>query len=118
MSRRRALIPATVLALAVLVPLVAQEKPAEDAYVRAHYTKHEFEIPMRDGVTLFTAVYVPKDRSTSYPIILQRTPYSVCSMPLGSLGKFNLLLASGACTCPTLAVVADYCCARRMRSAS
>ncbi len=77
MSRRRALIPATVLALAVLVPLVAQEKPAEDAYVRAHYTKHEFEIPMRDGVKLFTAVYVPKDRSKTYPIILQRTPYSV-----------------------------------------
>ena len=32
---------------------------------------------MRDGVKLFTAVYVPKDRSTTYPIMLLRTPYSV-----------------------------------------
>jgi putative CocE/NonD family hydrolase len=32
---------------------------------------------MRDGVKLFTAVYVPKDFSQSYPIIMQRTPYSV-----------------------------------------
>jgi hypothetical protein len=32
---------------------------------------------MRDGVKLFTAVYVPKDESHNYPIILMRTPYSV-----------------------------------------
>jgi putative CocE/NonD family hydrolase len=32
---------------------------------------------MRDGVRLFTAVFTPKDRSTNYPILLQRTPYSV-----------------------------------------
>ncbi len=45
--------------------------------VRAHYTKQEFYIPMRDGVRLFTAVYSPKERSTTYPIMLSRTPYSV-----------------------------------------
>ena len=66
-----------VLAAFVLLPLAAQEAPPADAYVRAHYTKHEFEIPMRDGVKLFTAVYVPKDRSLRYPILLQRTPYGV-----------------------------------------
>jgi putative CocE/NonD family hydrolase len=32
---------------------------------------------MRDGVKLFTAVYVPKDESRQYPILLNRTPYSV-----------------------------------------
>lgn len=32
---------------------------------------------MRDGVRLFTAVYVPKDSSTSYPILLTRTPYGI-----------------------------------------
>ena len=32
---------------------------------------------MRDGVKLFTAVYVPKDTSQAWPILLQRTPYSV-----------------------------------------
>ena len=32
---------------------------------------------MRDGVHLFTAVYIPKDDSTPYPILLTRTPYTV-----------------------------------------
>ena len=32
---------------------------------------------MRDGVTLFTSVYVPRDTSTPRPIILKRTPYGV-----------------------------------------
>src|SRR5438552_1379781 len=46
-------------------------------YFMAHYTKYEYKIPMRDGVKLFTAVYAPKDISQSYPMLLQRTPYSV-----------------------------------------
>jgi len=46
-------------------------------YVKAHYTKYEYEIPMRDGKKLFTSVYVPKDDSEKYPILLMRTPYSV-----------------------------------------
>ena len=43
------------------------------------YVKHEYRIPMRDGVKLFTAVYVPKDASADrrYPILMIRTPYSV-----------------------------------------
>ncbi len=55
--------------------------PAQSAIeaVKAGYTKYEFKIPMRDGVRLFTAVYVPKDASASrtYPILLNRTPYTV-----------------------------------------
>src|SRR5271163_1637869 len=46
-------------------------------YTRAHYTKYDYRIPMRDGVKLFTSVYVPKDTSQSYPFMMQRTPYSV-----------------------------------------
>jgi hypothetical protein len=46
-------------------------------YTRAHYTKYEYRIPTRDGVKLFTTVYVPKDFSQTYPIMLHRTPYSV-----------------------------------------
>jgi hypothetical protein len=46
-------------------------------YVKANYTKYEHRIPMRDGVRLFTAVYAPKDTSQTYPILLNRTPYSV-----------------------------------------
>ncbi len=46
-------------------------------YVKARYTKYEYRIPMRDGQRLFTAVYVPKEDSQTYPILLKRTPYSV-----------------------------------------
>ena len=49
----------------------------DQAYVREHYTKFEYEVPMRDGVNLFTAVYQPKDDSEAYPILLTRTPYSL-----------------------------------------
>ena len=31
---------------------------------------------MRDGKTLFTSFYVPRDHSKAYPIMLNRTPYS------------------------------------------
>ena len=34
-------------------------------------------IPMRDGVKLFTSIYVPRDTTQAYPILMQRTPYSV-----------------------------------------
>jgi putative CocE/NonD family hydrolase len=59
-------------------------KAKEDSiYVRQHYTKLEQMVPMRDGVKLFTSIYVPKDVSTGakYPIMLCRTPYS--SAPYG-----------------------------------
>ena len=52
-----------------------KEQPAYD--VREHYTKFEYRIPMRDGVSLFTAVYVPKDQSQAWPFLINRTPYSV-----------------------------------------
>eukprot|EP01034_Spumella_vulgaris_P042767 gene42767-53060_t len=53
------------------------DAPAADTYsVREHYTKYEYRIPMRDGVRLFTTVYVPKDSAKRYPFLMQRTPYS------------------------------------------
>jgi hypothetical protein len=66
-----------VFALAVPAQQPAPQAPAED-YVRAHYTKYEFRIPMRDGKRLFTAVYVPKnDAAGPYPFLMDRSPYSV-----------------------------------------
>jgi len=48
-------------------------------WIKASYTKYEYRVPMRDGVHLFTAVYVPKDASPTnqYPIMFDRTPYTV-----------------------------------------
>ncbi len=65
--------------LATSIAVRAQQKtdaPTED-YVKAHYTKYEYRIPMRDGKKLFTSVYVPKDTAQAYPILMDRTPYSV-----------------------------------------
>jgi uncharacterized protein len=50
------------------------------AEVRENYTKFEYRVPMRDGVKLFTSVYIPKDVFTdgrTYPIMMQRTGYNV-----------------------------------------
>jgi uncharacterized protein len=51
----------------------------DSIYVRQHYDKFEYQIPMRDGIKLFTVVYVPKDKSKTYPILLNRTPYNASS---------------------------------------
>jgi putative CocE/NonD family hydrolase len=69
-------------AVAVLPPAAAGAEATDP--VRARYTKYEYRIPMRDGVRLFTSVYVPKDagKDKRYPILLTRTPYSVA--PYGS----------------------------------
>src|SRR5256884_2071934 len=55
----------------------AGKEPPKEDYVKAHYTKYEYRIPMRDGKKLFTSVYVPKDDSKPYPILMDRTPYNV-----------------------------------------
>jgi putative CocE/NonD family hydrolase len=47
------------------------------AWLAEHYTKYEHRIPMRDGIHLFTRVYVPKDDSQPWPIMLTRTPYAL-----------------------------------------
>lgn len=61
------------IALLAAGPAFGQGKEA----VLTGYTKYEYRIPMRDGVKLFTSVYVPKDDSKPYPMLMSRTPYSV-----------------------------------------
>lgn len=58
--------------------LVCNAASAADApSFASRYTKHEHRIPMRDGVRLYTTVYLPKDPAAGpRPILLQRTPYS------------------------------------------
>jgi len=66
--------------------------------VRDLYSKGEYMIPMRDGVKLFTAVFVPK-REGPWPILMNRTPYGV--EPYGadsfptSLGPSPLFMEDG-----------------------
>ncbi len=46
-------------------------------YIKDNYMKQEVQITMRDGVKLFTSIYIPKDTSQQYPFLMMRTPYSV-----------------------------------------
>src|SRR6266850_5514139 len=58
-------------------------------YARENFDKREVRIPMRDGAKLFTSIYTPKNVSRTYPILMNRTPYSVG--PYGA-DKFKELL--------------------------
>jgi putative CocE/NonD family hydrolase len=55
---------------------VAQSNSQDSLWVMENYTKKEQYITMRDGVRLFTSMYIPKDKSEKHPIILFRSPYS------------------------------------------
>ncbi len=48
----------------------------DSAWIKEHYYKIERMIPMRDGVKLFTCIYIPTDQSEKHPLLLTRTPYS------------------------------------------
>src|SRR4026208_1507691 len=45
-------------------------------YVKENYKKIDTTITMRDGIRLYTCIYIPKDESQQYPILMERTPYS------------------------------------------
>jgi putative CocE/NonD family hydrolase len=68
---------------------IGSEQSALADYIKSNYTKREVQIPMRDGVKLFTSIYEPRDTSQKYPILLSRTPYTVA--PYGP-DKFKPLL--------------------------
>ena len=77
----------------------AQQQTELAKYIQDKYNKREVQITMRDGVKLFTAIYEPKSKSQKYPILLNRTPYTVA--PYGadkfrtSLGPDELFAREG-----------------------
>src|SRR6266404_6346415 len=78
--------------------MTQQQRELAD-YIKSHYTKHEVMIPMRDGVKLFTQIYEPRDTKQKYPMMFDRTCYSVA--PYGpdrfrtSLGPDDLFAREG-----------------------
>ena len=48
---------------------------ADSIWFTQNYYKIEKMIPMRDGIKLYTAFYIPKDSSVKHPILMDRTPY-------------------------------------------
>jgi len=75
------------LILFLLLPITCSAQN----FVKDHYIKREAYIPMRDGVRLYTAIYIPKnEQGGPYPFLMERTPYSAGpygdSIYRGSLG--------------------------------
>src|SRR5947199_8167919 len=67
---------AALLPFLLILLLPARPARSQGDYVREHYLKREMEIPMRDGVKLFTSIYAPKDAGKPAPFLMMRTPYS------------------------------------------
>jgi uncharacterized protein len=64
------------LLLLVFISEASAQNSQDSAWIRDHFYKIERMIPMRDGVKLFTSIYIPKDTTEKHPILLRRTPYS------------------------------------------
>jgi len=54
----------------------SQAQDADSSWFVSNYTKKEVYIPMRDGIKLFTSIYIPRDKSELHPVLMTRTPYS------------------------------------------
>lgn len=65
-----------IILLLLSIPFVTTAQQSDSVWILNNYTKKEIYITMRDGVKLFTTVYMPKDVSEKHPILLTRTPYS------------------------------------------
>ncbi|MBA2250281.1 MAG: CocE/NonD family hydrolase [Chitinophagaceae bacterium] len=73
----------TFLFFLCLCALYANSQTSDAAtFVKDNYTKTDTTITMRDGIKLYTVIYMPKDASQKYPILMERTPYS--SAPYGN----------------------------------
>ena len=77
LHRRLSSFIAALLVLSAAGAVQAQDIADIPAYIRKNYTRQDYQIPMRDGVRLYTIVYSPKDQSQKYPFLMTRTPYSV-----------------------------------------
>ena len=77
-SSRRAAWLATLAAVTLVVGAFPRGQVNDPAYVfKDHYEKREVLIPMRDGVKLFTVLYLPRDTSKRYPFLVTRDAYGV-----------------------------------------
>ena len=54
-----------------------QAAPNSQEALKEKYTKQEVYITMRDGIKLFTSIYIPKNDSVRHPILFDRTPYDI-----------------------------------------
>jgi putative CocE/NonD family hydrolase len=89
-------------------PAPPPKPDAQAEFMKAHYAKHEFRIPMRDGAKLYTQVYTPVaaafDDKGPYPFLMTRTPYSCGSYDNAAVqprvtGNVTMLLSGYILVC-------------------
>ena len=93
MLKVRAVSALVVLSLVAGFVAAQQTAPAPAPDFKTSYTKTVYQIAMRDGAKLYTVVYAPRDTSVKYPILLNRTPYTVA--PYGE-GEYKNMLGPSA----------------------
>ena len=64
------------LFLLIIMGVTVNAQNKDSIWFRKNYIKQEMYITMRDGVRLFTSVYLPKSTVEKHPILITRTPYS------------------------------------------
>jgi putative CocE/NonD family hydrolase len=75
------------LVILLVMPFLSIAQGYDSEWLSANYIKKEIYIPMRDGVKLFTSLYIPKTNTEKHPFLLTRTPYS-CA-PYGTVNFKN-----------------------------
>jgi len=65
-----------ILLILIRITGYSQSNSQDSIWFRNNYYKIEKAISMRDGVKLFTSIYIPKDSLEKHPILMERTPYS------------------------------------------
>lgn len=63
--------------LSMMIPFFPATSQQDTAVT---YKKEEVMIPMRDGVKLFTRIYIPEHVKGPFPILMMRSPYSSWNM--------------------------------------
>ncbi|HEY2783538.1 MAG TPA: CocE/NonD family hydrolase, partial [Fimbriiglobus sp.] len=89
----RSLCSVAVCIVAVPTVLYAQAATTRDG----RYTRTEAMVPMRDGVKLYTLVFVPTKATAPLPILLTRTPYGIRGSEgnMSSFGSYRELADDG-----------------------
>ncbi len=67
--------------LLFVLPFFVSAQNIDSAWMANNYIKKEIMVPMRDGIKLFTSVYIPISSNEKHPILMNRTPYT--SSPYG-----------------------------------
>ncbi|MBC7629763.1 CocE/NonD family hydrolase [Ferruginibacter sp.] len=65
-----------VTCLFIIVCVASKAQNADSVWIKNNYAKKEVYITMRDGIRLFTSIYMPKSTVELHPVLLSRTPYS------------------------------------------